>query len=570
MGKLNDGEKIAIYSRKSKLTEKGESIENQVEMCKFLIKQKFENVDIDNDVVVYEDEGFSGGNINRPKFKELMNDARKKKFSTIVCYRLDRLSRNISDFSKLIDELSSLNIEFISVKEKFETDTPMGRAMMYIASIFSQLEREVIAERIRDNMMELAKTGRWLGGTTPTGYESKCIEKINVNGKNKKAFMLVQKPDEIRIIKIIFEKYVEFKSLTKLEAYLLKNGITTKNNKEYTRYTLKCILHNIVYVRNDISIYNYLVDNDIEIYSNIEEFDGKQGMMAYNKTMQRNTKTNRFNLMQDWVIAVGKHEGIISGETYIKAQQILNANKSMRYKKGNETQSLLSGILFCGECGSHMRPKTGRDNGEAGKRRFHYMCQLKDRSRKCRCQSQNVDGNLADKYVIEEIKKLTAPNSALCEELKKLVLSFDYTKTDAKEKNKLLNASYNKNQNEINSLIDKLKYIDNDLITDITEEIKNLKQKNMKIKEEMENNKLEYEETINGKDYASMMLDILNNYHNTFEDLDYKEQRELLKLVVSRVESRGKDIVIYFFNGKEEEKSSLKNDVLFPNGEYCK
>ena len=86
----------------------------------------------------------------------------------LIVYRLDRISRSIGDFTALIERLVHLNVAFVSIREQFDTSTPMGRAMMYIASVFSQLERETIAERIRDNLHELAKTGRWLGGITPT------------------------------------------------------------------------------------------------------------------------------------------------------------------------------------------------------------------------------------------------------------------------------------------------------------------------------------------------------------------------------------------------------------------
>jgi DNA invertase Pin-like site-specific DNA recombinase len=123
---------------------------------------------------VYEDEGFSGGNLERPQFRMMMRDAQKKNFAAIVVYRLDRISRNIGDFAKLIEELNTLKIAFVSIKEQFDTSSPMGRAMMYISSVFSQLERETIAERIRDNMHELSKTGRWLGGTTPTGMNRRA------------------------------------------------------------------------------------------------------------------------------------------------------------------------------------------------------------------------------------------------------------------------------------------------------------------------------------------------------------------------------------------------------------
>ncbi|WP_313560470.1 recombinase family protein, partial [Ruminiclostridium cellobioparum] len=132
--------KVAVYSRKSKFTGKGESVENQIHMCReYAVKVLNCN---EEDFITYEDEGFSGGNTDRPRFQQMLKDARNKKFDTIVCYRLDRVSRNVSDFSQLIDKLEKWGINFVSVKEQFDTTKPMGRAMMYIASVFSQLERE--------------------------------------------------------------------------------------------------------------------------------------------------------------------------------------------------------------------------------------------------------------------------------------------------------------------------------------------------------------------------------------------------------------------------------------------
>ena len=144
-------EKIAIYSRKSKFTGKGESIGNQIELCKDYVRNMFGERYVEL-CEVFEDEGFSGGNLKRPAFQRMMADVRKRKFKAIVVYRLDRISRNISDFTGLIDELTKLDVSFVSIREQFDTSTPMGRAMMFIISVFSQLERETIAERIRDNM----------------------------------------------------------------------------------------------------------------------------------------------------------------------------------------------------------------------------------------------------------------------------------------------------------------------------------------------------------------------------------------------------------------------------------
>ena len=146
--------KFKIYSRKSVFTGKGESIENQVEMCRDYIFANFPGSE-ECDITVYEDEGFSGKNLDRPQFQRMMRDIKRDKPDCLVCYRLDRISRNVGDFAALIEELGRRGVAFVCIREKFDTGTPMGKAMMYIASVFAQLERETIAERVRDNMLML-------------------------------------------------------------------------------------------------------------------------------------------------------------------------------------------------------------------------------------------------------------------------------------------------------------------------------------------------------------------------------------------------------------------------------
>lgn len=127
--------RFVIYSRKSRFTGKGESIENQIELCRQYIATHYGEAEA-KAALVYEDEGFSGGTLERPQFKRMMEESYRTQFTAIVVYRLDRISRNIGDFAKLIDDLSHREISFISIKEQFDTSSPMGRAMMYIASVF--------------------------------------------------------------------------------------------------------------------------------------------------------------------------------------------------------------------------------------------------------------------------------------------------------------------------------------------------------------------------------------------------------------------------------------------------
>jgi len=397
--------KFAIYSRKSRFTGKGESIENQVELCRQYIASHHSGSGAE--IVVYEDEGFSGGTLERPSFRAMMSDAENQAFSAIVCYRLDRISRNIADFASLIEHLGALEIGFISIKEQFDTSSPMGRAMMYIASVFSQLERETIAERIRDNMHELAKTGRWLGGVTPTGYLSERTEKVTVDGKVKKACRLKLHPQEAELVQLIFQCYLNTNSLTQTETYLLQHACRTKNGKRFTRFTIKNILTNPVYMIADTPAYEYFLRKEADLFSAPAEFDGTRGMMAYNRTIQKQGKANQLRPVEEWIVSVGAHPGLIAPADWIRVQEQLERNRDSGYRKPRSHDALLSGLLFCARCGDYMRPKrSGRANGQGGFR-YSYLCSLKEKSRSHSCAVKNADGAAIDQLVMETLQELS-------------------------------------------------------------------------------------------------------------------------------------------------------------------
>ncbi len=395
---------IALYSRKSKFTGKGESIGNQVELGKEYVRVHFGEAAVDK-IVLYEDEGFSGGNLNRPAFKRMMDEARKRKFKAIIVYRLDRISRNVSDFSGLIEELSRLDIAFISIKEQFDTSTPMGRAMMYIASVFSQLERETIAERIRDNMHELAKTGRWLGGTTPTGFASEAVKSVTVDGKTKKSCKLKLIPEEADIVRTIYELYQETDSLTITEARLMKHGIKTKKGNYFTRFSIKAILQNPVYMTADQDAYNFFADHHTDLFFPQRDFDGIHGIMAYNRTNQEKGHSTVYLPPKDWIVSVGKHPGLIPGKVWVSVQNSLERNKSKAFRKPRSNKALLTGLLYC-SCGNRMYPKISSRKTAEGDAVYTYVCKMKERSQKSVCNNKNINGNLLDMAIIEQIKLL--------------------------------------------------------------------------------------------------------------------------------------------------------------------
>jgi len=546
-----DNRKIAIYSRKSKFTGKGESIENQIELCKAYIRRKNPSIK-DDEILVYEDEGYSGKNTKRPKFQSMMKDAKEKKLSGIVCYRLDRISRNVGDFSILIDELGNYNMTFESINEKFDTSTPMGKAMMYICSIFAQLERETIAERIRDNMHELAKTGRWLGGATPTGYESKkIVERVNVDGKDMAAYKLEIIPEEAELVKLVFERFLEYNSLSKAEAYFLQNNIKTKNDKDFTRFTIKAILQNPVYMIADTDAWQYFESKGVDIYSDKEQFDGKHGLIGYNKTLQRSGRTNVMRGMEEWIIAVGKHQGIISGADWVKAQILLEQNTSKAYRKPRSHTALLSGLLVCGNCGSFMRPKMYNKYYEDGERRFSYLCETKEKSRQHKCNIKNPNGNMLDRAICEEIKKLPENSSEFVKQLEDAKSKIKSSSEETDMQIESLESSIADKKKQIDNLITSIAkgeaangYI-NRRIEELDKEIKASKQRLADLRNLTEENVLSDNE-------FDVLRYILSSFASSFDTMNIEQKRGAIRTFVKRIVWDGENIHIYLYGSEEE------------------
>lgn len=547
-----DKKHIAIYSRKSKFTGKGESIENQIVMCKKYIETHYETASL-NYIRVYEDEGFSGGTLNRPQFKAMMQDAVDGKLSAIIVYRLDRISRNIGDFSKLIEELKRMDIAFVSITESFETESPMGRAMMYIASIFSQLERETIAERIRDNMHELSKTGRWLGGTTPTGYASENISSITIDGKKKKACKLVLLPDEAKIVELIFSKFVETESLSMTETYLLQHGYVTKNGKNYSRFSIKNILSNPVYMIADKDAYTYLIENDVALFSEPNDFDGKSGIMAYNRTIQKAGKANKLRDKSEWIVSVGKHPGIISGNTWIKTQHLLERNRSKAYPSTKSNIALLSGILFCGNCGDHMRPKAARGTFHDGNPNFYYLCTKKEKSRMQLCNMKNPNGNLLDQLVIDEIKNLTENNHDFIKHLEQGRQIITGECADYTERILQINQQLSVNEKEIQGLTTALanaagspaeKYIINHI-----EELDSKSQNLKKQIEELE--QLNSKHALYDVEF-DLIKDMISSLKNTIDQMTLVQKRSAIRTIIKKIVWDGENAHIYLFSADGE------------------
>lgn len=510
---------VAIYSRKSIFTGKGDSIENQIEMCKDYYIRMYGN---DCTFLIYEDEGFSGGNINRPKFQEMINDIKLKKFESLICYRLDRISRNVADFSSTLELLQSNNIDFISIKEQFDTSTPMGRAMVYISSVFAQLERETIAERVRDNMIQLSKTGRWLGGQEPFGFKAERTSYIDENYNERSLMKLSPIKEELEIVNLIFKKYLETQSITQVTNWLQDNKYKGKNGGEWASKQVQKLLSSPLYVKSNNDTHNYLRTLGANVYG---EANG-HGYLSYNKTKKMTIDRD----ITEWIYSTGKHNGVIDADVWLSIQSILNKNKSKKIKRlgtGTSNTSLLAGILKCSKCGSNMIVKQGKYSKlDPSKRMDVYCCSAKDNSRGKKCDNKNVRVDRIDKIVIQEL--MTYNNEYLYEELERLLKESSAIDLNSNKLSKL-KSELNEKESKISNLVKQLSSSPNEIvssyimqeITTLTEEINKLKNDISNTQENKEVHNLDVEN-------LKVVIDMLNSFSMNFEITDDVIQKRLM------------------------------------------
>jgi site-specific DNA recombinase len=210
--------KCAIYTRKSSeegLEQGFNSLDAQREACAaFITSQKAEGWTAIKEH--YDDGGFSGGNTDRPGLRRLMDDIQAGKVSIVVVYKIDRLTRSLMDFAKLVEVFDQHGVTFVSVTQSFNTTTSMGRLTLNVLLSFAQFEREVTGERIRDKIAASKKKGMWMGGSRPTGYDI----------KDKQLIINIEEAD---LIRLLFQKYTELGCVRRLKRYLDFEGIRSKH-----------------------------------------------------------------------------------------------------------------------------------------------------------------------------------------------------------------------------------------------------------------------------------------------------------------------------------------------------
>jgi DNA invertase Pin-like site-specific DNA recombinase len=307
------GARCAIYTRKSSeegLEQDFNSLHAQREACEAYIRsQKHEGWSVL--AAKYDDGGYSGGTLQRPALETLLADIRTKKVNVVVVYKIDRLTRSLFDFAKIIEVFDEAGVSFVSVTQQFNTTTSMGRLTLNVLLSFAQFEREVTSERIRDKIAASKRKGMWMGGRAPLGYEVR-YRKLQVVEA------------QAQVIRQLFELYLQSGnvSVVKEEFDRRKLGNKTGRGSTFSRGHIYKILSNPIYVGR--------------ISHKDQVFDGQ-------------------------------HEGIVSTEIWEKVQRNL---KSQAVKAGSHVAkepSPLAGLLF-DETGDRLTPSHAVKNG----RRYRY------------------------------------------------------------------------------------------------------------------------------------------------------------------------------------------------------
>lgn len=322
-----------IYARQSVDKKDSLSIEAQIEQCR-----KFAG----DDAKVFKDKGFSGKNIKRPAFTELLKEIEAGRVKKIFVYRLDRFSRSIADFSRLWELLSKHNVEFYSATENFDTQTPMGRAMLSIILVFAQLERETTAERVKDNYVHRFKLGAWPGGPAPYGFD---LTKVIADGT--KSSSLIEN-EKAKVVKMIFSEYAKPEtSLRSLAKFLAEKGIKGPKREAWDNVTLSRILHSPVYVKADSDVYWFYVAQGVQIEQAIDAFNGTY---ALNLIGKRDRSQNKYRATAEHRLTVANHKGIIDSELWLKVQDKLSENVQISRTNAGK-YSYLTGLMKCAKCG---------------------------------------------------------------------------------------------------------------------------------------------------------------------------------------------------------------------------
>jgi site-specific DNA recombinase len=307
----------------------------------------------------YDDGGFTGGNMDRPALQRLLADAEAGHVDAVVVYKVDRLSRSLLDFARMMEVFDRHHVAFVSVTQQINSATSMGRLMLNVLLSFAQFEREIIGERTRDKIAAARRKGKWAGGHPILGYD------IDPQG-----LRLVVNEDEAARVRAIFDLYVQYEGLVPVVQELQRRGWTTKRwttrkgqvrgGRPFTKTNLHKLLTNVTYVGK--------VRHKAELHD-------------------------------------GEHRAIVAPDVWQRAQVLLRRNgRSGGALVRDEFGALLRGLLRCLPCGCAMTPAHTTRNGN--KRYRYYVCTAAQKRGWHTCPSKSVPAGEIEKFVVDQVRRI--------------------------------------------------------------------------------------------------------------------------------------------------------------------
>lgn len=517
---------IAIYTRKSLYSDKSDSVESQYKICEQYCSMHYQ----DYQIIKYTDEGYTGANTKRPDFEKMCEAVNKGVINLVICYKIDRISRNVSDFSRFFDRLTAKNVDFISVKEQIDTSTPLGRAMMYICTVFAQMERETIAERVRDSMVEMAKSGKWCAGNPPVGYERK---RTVIDGKKHTIIQVneVGKEYYLRLVRL----FKSGLSLTGVATRCRHIGITSVNGKYLSASQIWDLLRNPVYCCADERAYEYFKNLGCRMALPKSSFDGEHGIAPYGRTCQIGG-THRAVPPSDWIISVGFHEPLLSSEEWISIQKRFGQNRLS--KTFTLQRGILKGVLRC-KCGCLMRV-THKIDHQYHKEYTSYVCGKKARQGITACNiCKRVDVDLIDNEVYKVLESIVIKKDELDNYLKKPV--------PVKDNSKVIKSSMASVETRIDNLTRSLsETADTDVSRVILNQIATLTRQQKDLQTQLVECKSNENELKDFEQYKEEVYETITKDFKNFKSWSYTEKNEFMKRVLKSATYDGKTLELSF------------------------
>lgn len=484
--------RCAIYTRKS--TEEGldqefNTLDAQRESGEAFIKSQA----AEGWVCVpdhYDDGGFTGGNMDRPALKRLMDDIEAGRVDCVVVYKVDRLSRSLLDFAKMMETFDKHAVSFVSVTQQFNTATSMGRLVLNVLLSFAQFEREIISERTRDKIAAARRKGKWTGGQPLLGYD------VDARGSR----IMVNEEEAVRV-RAIFELYLEYQALIPVIEELQRRGwvnkrwVTRKGHetggKPFYKQSLHTLLTNVTYI----------------------------GKLRYKDEVHD-----------------GEHEAIVDTEIWQRVQALLQRNgRTGGAAVRNRFGALLKGILRCGACDCAMSPTHATKNGN--KRYRYYVCCSAQQRGWHSCPSKSIPAGEIERFVVEQIKSIGHDPTLLHEVIAQ---TRDLGQSQLKElesEQRRLERELHAWNAEVRQLVDQLKLGDTNSPTtarlaDLQERIRVAERRATEVREEV----LALSRKIIDQREVTKAMTV---FDPLWESLTPREQVRVIHLLIQRVDYNG-------------------------------